>query len=642
MRNIKILLFVFLLGTVSSCKKYLDVIPDNLATIESAFTSRTTAEKYLFTCYAYMPSHGSAAESALVIGDELWMVNPQVPEFYFNQAFEDIALNRQNMVSPGLNYWDGGRGGKPLFRAIRDCNIFLENIESVPGMADTERNRWIAEVKFLKAYYHFWLLRMYGPIPLIRSNIPVYANKEEVKVKRAPVDECFDYIVQLLNEASPDLPDAIASETTERGRITRPIVLTVKASILVTAASPLFNGNPEFASFKDKDGQALFNPTVSLEKWKLAADACSEAIVACETSGIKLYKYAPVLNTFNLSAQTMTQMSIRNSVTEKWNSEVIWANTNSLAGQIQALSQTNINPERLTNIGVKSVLSPPLKMAELFYSENGVPIEEDINWNKVSGGYAGRYNLKTAENVDRFNLQPGYETVALHFNRENRFYADLAFDGGVWFGQGKYDDKDPWKVQTKFNQLAGKKSTIGFSATGYYPKKLVYFQNIIEPGVGAQYTITAYPWPVYRLADLYLLYAEALNEYSGPSTEVYKWINQVRERAGLKSVEESWSTFSNKSDKYTNQDGLRSIIHQERQIELAFEGKRFWDILRWKKARETFNEPIKGWDINQDLAKNYYRVRTIFTRKFTTKDYFWPITENNLVVNDKLVQNPGW
>ena len=77
-------------------------------------------------------------------------------------------------------------------------------------------------------------------------------------------------------------------------------------------------------------------------------------------------------------------------------------------------------------------------------------------------------------------------------------------------------------------------------------------------------------------------------------------------------------------------------------IELVFEGKRFWDILRWKKADLYLNMPIKGWDIEQKNAENYYRVKQIFTPLFTTKNYLWPLAENSITVNPNLVQNPGW
>src|SRR5213076_420636 len=98
-------------------------------------------------------------------------------------------------------YWDGEQLGQPIFKAIRRCNIFLENIDRPKDLPQFERNRWIAEVKFLKAYYHFYMLRMYGPIPLIKQNLPIDAGTDEVRVKRAPVDEAFAYIVLLLDEA---------------------------------------------------------------------------------------------------------------------------------------------------------------------------------------------------------------------------------------------------------------------------------------------------------------------------------------------------------------------------------------------------------------------------------------------------------
>src|SRR5690606_37515364 len=116
--------------------------------------------------------------------------------------------------------WEGSNGGKPLYEGIRDCNIFLDNIGIVPDMDQAEKDIWIAEVKVLKAYYHFYLFRLYGPIPLIRENLPISAGVEEVQIKRRPSDECIDYIVALLDEAAPNLPVRIINEVAELGRVT--------------------------------------------------------------------------------------------------------------------------------------------------------------------------------------------------------------------------------------------------------------------------------------------------------------------------------------------------------------------------------------------------------------------------------------
>ena len=640
MKIIKKTIFGLLIGTLFlfSCNDYLDVVPDNIATIDNAFTSRSNAEKFLFTCYSYMPHFDNLDQMAFTIGDEYWFPYPQSPMFFENEIWEIIAMGNQNVVDPSLNYWDGTNGGTPMFQALRDCNIFLENIGKVPGMYEFEQKKWTAEVKFLKAFYHYWLVRMYGPIPVIKENLPISSGVEEVQVTREPVDSVFSYIVTLLDEAVADLPLKISSEASELGRITKAIALAVKAKVLVEAASPLFNGNNDYSGFVSQDGEPFFNSVYDENKWKLAADAAAEAIDVAHSVGHELHEFNPQMD--GLSERTIIQMGIRESVSEEWNNEVIWGDPNSRSIDflcLQAQATPLLDPSRLNNMGARRMLAPTLKMAELFYTKNGVPISEDISWN-----YSDRYKVKKVTADQEYNLIVGYETAYLHFDREDRFYANLGFDGSLWYGQGKYDDSDQWSVKAKSGQHAGKSGPL-HSVTGYFPKKLVHYKNIIEAGDGGHLTKVPYAWPVMRLADLYLLYAEALNEYSGPSADVYYYINEVRARAGLKSVEESWSNYSMSPEKYSDKEGLRNIIHQERLIELANEGHRFWDLRRWKKALQVFqDEPIQGWDIDQEDTEQYYRVRTIFTKKFQRKDYFWPISERNLLVNKNLIQNPGW
>src|SRR5690606_33817666 len=118
-----------------------------------------------------------------------------------------------------------------------------------------------------------------------KENLPIDADIETVKVPRNTLDECFDYVVQLLDEANPDLPPSITSESTELGRITQAINLSVKAYVLATAASPLFNGNPDYATFVDKSGKHLFPTTYDPEKWVKARDAAKEAIDAFDVAG---------------------------------------------------------------------------------------------------------------------------------------------------------------------------------------------------------------------------------------------------------------------------------------------------------------------------------------------------------------------
>lgn len=627
MKNIRILIIIPLFF-VSSCS-YLDVVPDNVATIDNAFTMRNTAEKYLFTCYSYLPKTGNYIYDPAVLGaDEMWSLRTEWGALSIVRGF-------QNVVNPFFNLWSGAGGEPLLFKGIRDCNIFIDNIDRVEELEELERRRWIAEAKFLKAYYHFYILRMYGPIPLINENLSISASVDEVKVYRESVEDCMTYILQLLDEAAVDLPDRIEAEETELGRITKVVCLAVKAQVLTLNASPLFNGNPDYASFTDSRGVQLFTTTYDAEKWLLAAEALKEAIDLAHVVGNKLYYYSENdPNGAMVSERTNLKMNIRGAITDKWNPELIWGNPNDLAidNQLQAQARLDGNTP---GYGVGTSLGPTMKMAEFFYSKNGVPIEEDKTWD-----YDNRFELRTATKDEIHYIQEGYETVELHFEREPRFYGSLAFDGAIWYGQGRKSETNNWFVQAKFGQYSGGKPTNGYSPTGYWAKKLVNADNVYS--ATNSYTIVPYPSPIIRLADLYLMYAEVLNEYYGPTEEVYHYVDLVRARAGLVSVKEAWQKYSIQPEKPNTQQGLRAIIHQERGIELALEGVRLWDLRRWKEAINELNGPVQGWNLVEESAHEYYVPTSIHTRKYQLRDYFWPIRELDLITNKNLVQNPGW
>lgn len=628
--KIYIIPVLVLLFSLNACKKsFLDVVPDNVPTLDNAFTMRNEAIKYLATCYSYLPNDGEPTQNiAYMGGDEFWL---DFPSRSINATNWAMARGNQSVVNPLANYWDGG-----MFNAIRDCNIFLENVRDLTKVRDMsidERNRWLGEVEFLKAYYHFLLFRHYGPVPVIDVNLPVDAPIEQTKVKRQPVDSVVNYIVQLLDQAAAKLPNNVMIPATDLGHITKPIALSIKAKVLLYAASPLFNGNKDYANFKNPDGQLLFNQTVSTEKWKKAANAAKEAITAAETAGIKLYTFPGT--TFPLSSTTMREMSIRNAVTEKWNTEIIWGNPNSRTWQLQYSSMAHIDPSFSGNNSVHGTLAPPMKIVEQFYTKNGVPIDEDKTLD-----FSNKAQLRTGTGSERFYIVENYQTARINFDREPRFYADLGFDGGKWFMESNRSDENAFSAQLKLGQYG---SGLSITVTTYYPKKLVNWKFAFKEGNSNH--IEEYPFPMIRHADLYLMYAEALNEAEGPSQEVYTYLDKVRERAGLEGVVDSWNKYSVNPGKPTTQAGLQSIIRRERNIEMSFEGSRFWDLRRWKLAAQELNKNITGWDRDQDKdhPELFYRLTNIYTQRFIApRDYFWPIRENNLLVNPNLVQNPGW
>jgi hypothetical protein len=632
---------------MSSCKKYLDVVPDNVSTIDNAFKLRVEAEKYLFTCYSYLPRNGDGWFNAgLTSADEIWYA--QNDQANWHAAFR-IAQGQQNASDPYFNVWQGVRqggagdnrtDGKKMWGAIRNCNIFIENMKDltkVPDISPVERSQWIGEALFLKAFYHYYLLRMYGPIPVINASVAVDADLADSYVKRAPVDECVNAISGWLDSATALLPQRITNDNTELGRATKPIALAVKAKLLVMAASPLFNGNPDYANFRDKDGVALFNSTFDQSKWVRARDAAKAAIESAEMNNFRLYTYSN--DTYDLSDSTKVQLNIRNAVTQRWGVEHVWANAQSyFVNEALCMPPT----ERGTNTSrfqLQGVWAPPIKMAKMFYTSNGVPIEEDKTMS-----FIGYDQLRTATAQDRYYIEQNFVTARLNFDREPRFYADLGFDGSLWYmkdGNATGSDEGTFYLKAKNSQSAGLGHFQNWSETGYFVKKLVSWESTTR-GTSAP-VWRSYPWPEIRLADLYLLYAEAENEVTGGSPAAITYLDKIRERAGLKGVVESWTNFSNNPSKYTTQAGLRNIIHRERTIELMFEGQRFWDLRRWKEASTELNKDITGWSISGNTDNSYYKERGIFNQRFIApRDYFWPIGNYDTRRNPKLVENPGW
>ncbi|WP_303208081.1 RagB/SusD family nutrient uptake outer membrane protein [Bacteroides oleiciplenus] len=637
---------IMAISILTGCTDFLDVVPDNIATIEMAFNNRTNAEKYLATCYSYIPLYGAQRDNpGLTSGNDIWFYTMEDASFNNKWSF-GIANGLQNTSDPLNNYWDGGNGGKQLYRAIRDCNIFIENVSDRTKVADldeTERRRWIAEIKVMKAFYHYYLFQLYGPIPIVDVNLPISAPEEEVRVKRDKIETVANYIVGLIDEAVTDLPLKIYNEATEMGRITQPAALAIKAKTLLLAASPLFNGNTDYANFKDKDGEPFFPQTYDANKWKTASDACKEALDVALKAGHDLYDFKEE-TLENLPENLMYSMNVRQAVTERFNKELVWGCGKSYTYDLQCMCQPRIllfHGEKQNTC--KGAYSPTLDIAEMFYSNNGVPIEEDKEW-ATSNNYNNRYEIAVATATDKYFIKEGYQTVKLHFNREPRFYGTLGFDGSSWYGHGKEHADDLYYLEAKKGQITGQSQLANYSVTGYYAKKLVYYKNIISESSAV---IEEYPFPIVRLADLYLMYAEALNEATDNGEfvpkEVYDNIDIIRKRSGLEGVVDSWSKYSVNPEKPSTKEGMREIIRKERQIELALEGSRFHDLRRWKLARSVYNNAlVRGWSIDQETTEDYYVIRNIAQMKYVQKDYLWPLKYDDIINNPNLIQNPGW
>ena len=622
-----------------SCRKYLDVTPDDVATLNSSFSNGNETLSYLVgNCYSSLQyladvcrNPGFSASGEVIIPTDL-PSNASLPSYGQDAGF-NLMRGFQNAQNPLMNYWDGYNQGLNLWQAIRFCNTFLDNVNTPLDVTVDERKRWIAEAKFLKAYYHYWLIRMYGPIPIADVALSVNASSDQVRQKQQSVDSCFNYVVGLLDQAIVDLPPTIQNIITEDGRISGVIAKAVKAEVLATQASPLFNGNPDYAGVKGINGELLFSATSDPAKWQKAATAAKDAIDAATASGAALYSFVAQSGITHMSDSTKQLLTIQGAITDSWNTEQIWTLNPGFGYQIQACPR--VTSDATTVYDFYSNFSVPIGETEIFYTNNGVPINEDKTYD-----YGNRYVVTQGDDANQFYVKKGYATNKANLNREQRYYADVAFDGSIWFGFGNTDDRNPNYINA-VNGAASPADPISYNSTGYWPKKLVPYQT---SSANSTFNQKGYSWPFMRLTGLWLLYAECQNEVNGPTADVYSYIDQVRARAGLQGVVAAWGNYSRNASKPATKDGLRQIIHQERRIELAFEGQAGWDLRRWKELQSVLLNPFLGWNV-KNLAKAtsaYYNLQVVYQPLFGLKDYLFPIQQYDMLTNPNLVQTPYW
>ncbi|MCA5005187.1 RagB/SusD family nutrient uptake outer membrane protein [Sphingobacterium bovistauri] len=642
----KVLSKIFIISAIAfstiSCNKYLEIIPDNIAEIDMAFNMREPAQRYLATCYAHLPVNGNPLNGNPSTPAGVLPTGGTNPAFYAgleahhyygdwsNGYMGVIPAGGQNAALPTGSYFELSR----FWEGIRHCNIFLENITKVPDMSEMEKLKWTAEVKVIKAYLHFLMFQQVGPIPIVDENLDLNTSSEDSRPYREKVDDVIDYIVGTIDEAAVDLPEIVDMPMTDAGRITKIAALGIKAKVLLTAASPLYNGNSDYTNFKDHNGENFFNPVYDANKWVMARAALKEIIELAESNGFELLKYADAdYPSTTLSPAMKLHLNLRGVVSERYNSEVIWANP---ASYFNSTQFSYMVPKLVPLLTAYPTYSVTINHALEYYSKNGVPIDEDNSWN-----YDGRFNVVNTGQINSLFVQNSYQTLSLNLDREPRFYANLAFDGSKWYGQGRYDENNQFSVAVKNGDPMVSARSDYSNTTGYYPKKNIPWDYEIQESNGSVIA-KLYAWPVIRLADLYLSYAEVINEIDGPTAEALGYINRVRERAGLLTVEESWTRFSKSPNKYSTKEGLRQIIHKERSIELGLEGIHFYDELRWKTAEQNLSGAVYGLTTSGRIPADFNRISTKYQRQFTKRDYLFPISLQSIYTNKNLIQNPGW
>ena len=646
-------IFLPLAVLVSGCN-YLDTVPENdIETVETIFEKRENAELWLESCYSFLVNEylGVSSRPEITGTDEL-VANEFVLQYRDNKGNKikwvgfSIADGLQMAQEPYGNIWKNNG----FYAGIRYCNIFMDKIGLVYNMKDEEKDLWVAEIKALKAQFYFELMRRYGPIVLVPQNIHVNEKQSEMQQFRSPIDSVVSVIVTLLDEAVEVLPHMNGKEFSRQGFHCKESAAALKAMTLLYAASPLFNGNPAYTDFSNRNGEKCFPAGYDAEKWKKAAEAADKAIEIALEGGKKLIsgntsQPTELLNRMMDIEKSVSVVNFKNDealllfAPSNYNTDYLWTWT------LPFLSST----DKDYSASVLSGVAPSMKIVEMYYTERGLPIEEDRMWD-----YSARYKLGIETNPFYLNVveQQNTPTVLnLHLRREPRFYAHIAADRCYW-QRGSYISND-MIVKCRYGERYGTNiNTINSSTpqnlTGYYLRKFIHSDVTNK----AYYTTVMNRDEaniIIRLADLYLMKAEAWNEYlSAPDEEhVYRPLDEVRKRAGLLGLVDSWTSYAKNPNKVFTKEGMREIIRREWDIEFAFEGRRFWNLRRWLTAADELNESQYGWNITGQTVEQFYNnfngPVVVWNKKqfVAPRDYLFPIRSEEVLISG-CKQNPGW
>lgn len=648
-------------GGLVSCD-FLDVVPPEQSQLKDATKTEKATLGFLYTCYAAVPNTANYSGTTENGGDDEYIIPGE-----WGEPSTKMATN--NFTTAASPEWKWGK----YYRYIGQCHLFLNELEKTDVISEGKKAEWRAEANFLIAYYHFLLLQFYGPIPINDRYIDMDAPSESF-----PGRSHFDYVVEWIankldTEVIPHLP--ASRDGDEWGRATSVIAKAIKARMYTYAASPLWNGSFPYADADWRNetwetpgyGKSIVSHTYDATKWERARQACREALDAALTAGHKIYNdleyyetadpnralpYIPGLIEDGADAETALEfkkrvMMLRYMVTtraDQGNRELIWGKWGGFGSTSNASQPLKVirNSSGGWNEGWGGI-SPLLSTMTSFYTSNGKMPAKDPSFTPESNWYESA----GLSGTNRENI------IKLHLNREPRYYAWMAFDGGD-YGIKIFDGK-PLTLNMRSDAAptaAGSQGGQGYdqtqernrSLTGFLSQKFVY--PTIQRTRSATENNVNTPAPLIRMAELYLNLAEceaAISDLNSDRThraDAFAHLNEVRRRAGIPELTESM----------VEESGMRLVdwILNERFIELWGEGHRYYDIRRWTLAPERLGEGMRQ-GMNADKVRNpsfeMFNQPTPITSinfKWTRRQYLGSLFYIEVAKNKNMVQAPGY
>lgn len=580
----------------------LDPEDDGRMSMEQVFDKYNYTQSYVGICRNYMPQLGFDRNDKTALASYC----DEAQDSYDNQSaaavykwYDNQASATNYPLNKTYNYWH------EMFKGIKRCNIFLANIDNITfDMNEVERTGWIAEVRVMRAFYYLQLIKRFGGVPIMKDSYSV--DHDYGSDVRNTFEECVDFILEEcdLALATPETSDASIGfrwnvADTERGILTRGFAWAVKSEAALYAASPLWSSS----------GTGKYT-------WAKATEITKAALDQLLAHGYELYNtdvdptVAQNAYTYYFLTQSDPSRSIdKETIYQSQERLRIWAD----AGVPITSGMSKAGP------------CPTQELVDAYEMADGtVPIL----------GYSDANHLQPI-----VNTASSYDPEKPYENRDPRFYGSIYYNGSV----RSLRNPSGLKVMTHVGgncEISDRVTDVRYTRTGYYIRK---FNHSTSSSNGNNDGFIS----TYRLAGMYLNFAEAAYQANGPEAQVASTVggasmsakdavDAVRARAGMPALPAGLS-----------KEDFEKRYRNERRIELAFEEHRFFDVRRWKILNET-DKVVTGMRITTKDDGSYAYTRFKFDDRNTHTDKYlmYPVDETEASKMEKLTgndwQNPGW
>ena len=644
-RNIlKLFCALSLICGFASCTDYLDKTPDSTVNADEAFKNFTNFQGFVEEVYNCIPNKESNYWCCSFNWGEDEILNTGLGDSHETAHF-DLGDYRYWYSDPqsflhsnGLSSTSNDKFSHSLEHAwycIRKCNLGLENLEKMTNCTQEEKNIIKGQLLFFRAWWHEELMEFYGGMPYVDT---VLDGSQALTLPRLSFQECATKCAEDFRAAADLLPNnwdktTIGKKTLGKNdlRITKVCALGYLGKVLLWAASPLNNLGAEVGASKNGDTYRY-----NVEFAAKAADALAEAISQVNSGStpyaLAEYKYENIYDHV-ASEDSKTNFSDIFRTTGKG-----WKQPGSTEAILRApyIGANGSNWNFTKNWGIK--------INEI--------VQHDALIHQPTANYVNYYGMANGLPLD--DPESGFDPTHPFKGRDPRFYHDIVFDGFQYINTtiGKDNPDYQFKYVQMYTGSNLRSSSSQGCRTGYYCQKLVPHQANKYDGMYNWGGALQCDLPYMRLADIYLMYAEAGAAVQGANYKSNKCnltavdaINVLRDRVEAGHV----------ADKYAaNQQKFMDEVRRERAVELAFEGFRWNDLQRWLllteypyniKTSQEFRR-VGNYDFTKkdprDAEVTGWSQKTILTRDFSEKHYLLPLKQSDVYLYPEFGQNPGW